>query len=233
MVNTNGVRIAGEPEFAKRLATYMPNFERYLQFDSVRAEPQRLLRGADLTNVRRRAIDRLNEFNVSTTLVVTLKKGLNDDQIGEILEFAVQQPCIRGVTFQPIPDAGRVEGFNPATDRLTLGEVRQQMLRQFSIFSDRDIIPVPCHPDCLAMGYALKTGSRVMPLTGLIDPQALLAQVLCCLPQIPIPDQLGYDNIFRMLIVRFLDAYSMDIRSVEWTCAHIVHPDGRIIPFDT
>ena len=81
-------RIAAEPEFTKRLAGYMPNFELYLQFDSLQPGPQLALRGADLTDVRRRAIDRLNEQNLSTTLVVTLKKGLNDDQIGEILDRA-------------------------------------------------------------------------------------------------------------------------------------------------
>jgi len=35
------------------------------------------------------------------------------------------------------------------------------------------------------------------------------------------------------LIVQFLDAYSFDVRSVKKTCVHIVHPDGRLIPFDT
>jgi uncharacterized radical SAM superfamily Fe-S cluster-containing enzyme len=41
--------------------------------------------------------------------VVTLKKGLNDDEIGRIIEYALQQPCVRGVTFQPIQAAGRLE----------------------------------------------------------------------------------------------------------------------------
>jgi len=44
---------------------------------------------------------------------------------------------------------------------------------------------------------------------------------------------LGYQNIFRVLIMQFIDAYSFDVRSVKKTCVHIVHPDGRIIPFDT
>ena len=44
---------------------------------------------------------------------------------------------------------------------------------------------------------------------------------------------MGYENIFRVLIVQFLDAYNFDVRSVKKTCVHIVHPDGRIIPFDT
>ena len=111
---------------------------------------------------------------MSTTLVVTLKKGLNDGEIGEIIDFALEQPCVRGVTFQPIQAAGRLDGFDPATDRLTLTEVRRRILEQTTVFRPEDVLPVPCHPDCLAMAYALKVGGKVVPLTGLIDPKMLI-----------------------------------------------------------
>ena len=269
MVNTNGIRLAHDAEFARRLAQYMPRFEVYLQFDSMRPDALWVLRGANLGDVRRRALDRLNEHNISTTLVVTLKKGLNDDEIGPILEFALKQPCVRGVTFQPIQAAGRLEQFDPATDRLTLGEVRRQILKQFPLFSPSDVIPVPCHPDCLAMAYALKLDGQVIPLTGMVDPKLLLhgegntimyeqnaqlrselfklfstaaspgsaelslKQLLCCLPQVSAPVGITYQNIFRVIIMQFLDPYNFDVRSVKKSCVHIVHPDGRIIPFDT
>ncbi len=269
MVNTNGIKIANDPAFAERLAHYMPGFEVYLQFDSLKPGPQIALRGEDLTDIRRRAIDRLNAHNISTTLVVTLKKGLNDGEIGSIIEYALQQRCVRGVTFQPIQSAGRLEQFDPATDRLTLGEIRQQILRQSNVFTDADVIPVPCHPDCLAMAYAIKLDGCVTPLTRLIDPKVLLhgegntivyerdprvrkeiiklfstaaspvssqnslRQLLCCLPQVSVPSGIGYENIFRVIIMQFLDRHNFDVRSVKKTCVHIVHPDGRIIPFDT
>src|SRR5260370_31632750 len=92
------------------------------------------LRGADLRRIRQDALEKLNRYNISTNLVVTLKKGLNDQEIGKTIDFALQQPCVRGVTFQPIQDAGRLENFNPATDRLTLTEVRRQILEQTNVF---------------------------------------------------------------------------------------------------
>src|SRR5688500_12603610 len=263
MVNTNGLRIAQDAEFARRLAEYTPRFEVYLQFDSLRPGPLVALRGADLTDVRRRALDRLNEYNISTTLVVTLKKGLNDGEIGEIIDFALKERCVRGVTFQPVQVAGRLEQFDPARDRLTLAEVRQQILKQSPVFKPADVVPVPCHPDCLAMAYALKMGDCVTPLTGMFDPQLLLhgegntimyeqnrglrdmlmklfstgasptssagslAQLLCCLPQIVVPPHVTYDNVFRVIIMQFLDAHNFDVRSVKKTCVHIVHPEDR------
>ena len=60
-----------------------------------------------------------------------------------------------------------------------------------------------------------------------------LRQLLCCLPELSVPPQLTYDKVFRVLIVQFLDPYNFDVRSVKKSCIHIVHPDGRIIPFDT
>jgi uncharacterized radical SAM superfamily Fe-S cluster-containing enzyme len=269
MVNTNGIRIATDEAFAKRLAAYMPDFEVYLQFDSFERQALLELRGADLRDVHRRALDRLNALGVSTTLVVTLKKGLNDGEVGRIIDFALEQPCVRGVALQPIQAAGRLEAFDPATDRLTLTEVRRRILEQTAVFRPEDVLPVPCHPDSLAMAYALKCDGKVVPLTGLIDPKTLieggrntivyeqdeavrdgvfrlfatnhsptsgagrLRDLLCCLPHVDVPAQLGYQNIFRVIIMQFIDAYSFDVRSVKKTCVHIVHPDGRLIPFDT
>jgi uncharacterized radical SAM superfamily Fe-S cluster-containing enzyme len=270
MVNTNGIRIAQDREFARRLAGYMPGFELYLQFDSFEEAALKELRGADLRGVREKAVAHLNEFNISTTLVVTLKKGLNDREVGRIIQYGLQQKAVRGVTFQPIQAAGRTEEFDPARDRLTLSEVRRMIIEQSGVFRSEDVIPVPCHPDCLAMGYALKLGSEVVPLTGIIDPQILLEggrntivfeqdeslrsrifelfstnhspassalslkNLLCCLPLVSVPDTIGYDNVFRVIIMQFLDPHNFDVRSVKKSCVHIAHPDGkRIIPFDT
>jgi 7,8-dihydro-6-hydroxymethylpterin dimethyltransferase len=273
MLNTNGVRIATEAGFAERLASYAPRFEVYLQFDSLRAGPLQTLRGADLRHIREKALAKLNALNLSTTLVVTVRKGLNDDELGEIIDYALQQSCVRGVTFQPVQDAGRNEGFDSTQHRLTLSEVRRRILEQTSVFKAEDLIPVPCHPDCLAMGYALKQGGRVTPLTGLIDPQVLidggrntivyeadaklrhelfktfsthhsphsaagaLHRLLCCLPGIGQAVGVAaptYDQVFRVIIMQFLDRHSLDLRSVRKTCVHIAHPDGkRVMPFDT
>jgi len=269
MVNTNGVRIAQDEEFVKQLADLAEDFEVYLQFDSFEREPLMQLRGADLRRVRMDALEKLNRYNISTNLVVTLKKGLNDHEIGKTIDFALEQRCVRGVTLQPIQDAGRLENFDPATDRLTLTEVRRKILEQTKVFRPEDVIPVPCHPDSLAMAYALKLGGKVTSLTSMIPPDILingasntilyeqepvvrenlfklfatnhsprsgagsLRELLCCLPKVLVPDNLGYENIFRVIIMQFIDAHSFDVRSVKKTCVHIVHPDGRLIPFDT
>lgn len=269
MINTNGIKIAKDRNFCDRLSQYKPGIEIYLQFDSFEKSTLEELRGVDLREIREKAIAHLNEYNISTTLVVTLKKGLNDSEVGKIIEYALQQKCVRGVTFQPIQVAGRLEQFDPKTDRYTLTEVRRAILQQSPHFKPEDIIPVPCHPDSLAMAYALKLNGKVIPLTGAVAPDDFVKmmpnsvlyeqneelkrktfelfstshspqsaanafkQLLCCLPMIPVPEGINYDNVFRVMIVQFLDPFNFDVRSVKRSCIHIVHPDGRIIPFDT
>jgi 7,8-dihydro-6-hydroxymethylpterin dimethyltransferase len=268
MLNTNGVRLANDEAFVERLATYQPGFEVYLQFDSLTAPTQEVLRGEDLREVRRKALEHLEKHNVSTTLVCVVRKGLNDHEIGDIIRFAQGFKCIRGITFQPVQEAGRTEQYDAKTDRLCLSEVRTAILEQCDTFTPQDIIPVPCHPDGIAMGYALKHNGTLQPLSSFIDPATLLVEhgevntirhdmkaklfeafalnhspesggasvgsLLCCLPELELPAEIGYDNLFRILIIEFMDVHTLDVRSVKRSCIHIVHPESlNIIPFDT
>lgn len=268
MLNTNGIEIAKNFEFTQRLASYAPNFEIYLQFDSFRNEVLQVMRGASVSTIREEALQHLNVLNLSTTLVVTVQKNLNDDEIGQIIEFALKQRCVRGVTLQPTQIAGRLENFDVLTDRITLTEVRRKILEQTTVFNADDLIPVPCNPDALVMGYALKLGGEVFPLTRYVNPADLLDNsrntivyehdeqlhskmielfstgnsvedtteklhsLLCCLPQIHAPS-LTYNNLFRVIIMQFIDAYNFDVRSVKKSCVHIVNKDCKIIPFET
>ncbi|HEX8607683.1 MAG TPA: radical SAM protein, partial [Pedobacter sp.] len=268
MVNTNGIRIAKDVSFAEKLASYMPDFEVYLQFDSFSAEVLEKLRGEDLTEVRRKAIENLNRFNVSTTLVVTLQRGLNDHEIGDILDYALKQPCVRGVTFQPTQVAGRNDNYSDQEGRITLTEVRRKIYEQYPVFTPEDLIPVPCNPDALCMAYALKVDDQVIPMTHLINPDDLLnnskntivfehdeqlkqhmlnlfstgisvdcaneefGELMCCLPRVK-SDNLSYNNLFRIIIMNFMDPLDFDVRAVKKSCVHIVSDKMKIIPFET
>lgn len=268
MVNTNGLRIAREPDFVARLAEYQPGLEIYLQFDSLRDEVLRELRGADLAKIHDQALANLEAAGLSTTLVMTVKKGLNDNEIGAVIQHGLSYTCVRGVTLQPVQESGRLEGYDPATHRLTVSEIRRAIAAQSGVFTLEDIVPVPCNPDTIAMGYALKLAGQIQPLTRYLDPQALLAgprntivferdphlkehlfrllstnhspesqanclsDLLCCLPKVASPN-LGYENVFRVLIVQFMDARNLDIRAVKKSCIHMARPDGKMIPFET
>ncbi|HLO92796.1 MAG TPA: radical SAM protein, partial [Burkholderiaceae bacterium] len=60
-----------------------------------------------------------------------------------------------------------------------------------------------------------------------------LSELMCCLPQIAAPAGLSYRDVFRVLIVQFMDAQSLDIRALKKSCIHMARPDGRMIPFES
>lgn len=269
MVNTNGVRLATDEAFVDALVPHKKNFEIYLQFDSLRDSVHERIRGARLSGIRAKALANLEARGISTTLVCTLQRGVNDDEIGEIIEHALTFDCVRGVTLQPTQEAGRLDGYDAALNRLTLTEVRRKVIEApQSPFEAADIVPVPCHPEVLAMGYALKLDGKVLPLTGLIPERMLvegsantvrfegnptvrgkldalfstgigpegqagkLADILCCLPKVEVGD-LSYANIFRVMIVQFLDKRDLTVMNAKKSCVHFARPDGTIVPFDT
>ena len=270
MLNTNGIRIATDRAFVAELAKLKPGFEVYLQFDSLERGPLENIRGADLRRVREHALANLEAAGISTTLVCVVKKGVNDREIGAIVRHALSYKCVRGITFQPVQDAGRNEGFDKNRDRMLLTDIRRAIAAQAGeVFAAEDIIPLPCNPDSIAIGYGLRDGKKVTPITQLIPKSDLIAaapntvsferypelknrlfdllslassgeatqtrlgELLCCLPQIEVPDDLGYDKVFRIVIVQFLDRYNFCVATVKRSCIHFVTPERKIIPFDT
>jgi len=270
MLNTNGIRIATDKAFVAELAAMKRGFEVYLQFDSLRREALENLRGADLRKVREQALANLEDAGISTTLVCVMKKGVNDDEVGAIVRHALSYTCVRGITFQPVQDAGRNLHFDKNRDRMLLTDVRRAIATQAGeVFGADDIIPLPCNPDSIAIAYGLRSGDKVTPITQLIPKSELLAaapntmsferypelknrmfdllslassgertktvlrDLLCCLPQIEVPSDLGYDKVFRIVIVQFLDKYNFCVATVKRSCIHFVTPQAKIIPFDT
>jgi uncharacterized radical SAM superfamily Fe-S cluster-containing enzyme len=267
MVNTNGLTIASDPAFAERLAKYSPGLEIYLQFDSLKDDTLKLMRGATLADVHQRALERLEAMSISTTLVMTVMSGINDKEIGDVIQHALKWKCVRGVTLQPVSEVGRLS-VESKLKRLLVSEVRRAVAEQSQLFSKEDVVPVPCNPDTLAMAYALKLGGKVIPLTRHLGPEALLAgprntivferdpalkdkvfklfstnhspvsqasclsDLLCCLPKVSAPS-LNYENIFRVLIVQFMDIHNLDLRALKKSCVHFAQPDGKLIPFES
>jgi len=173
MINTNGVRIAQDRAFTERLASYAPRLEVYLQFDSMNDDALMELRGARLSRIRQEALEELERVGLSTTLVAVVKRGVNDTEVADIVSHALEWNCVRGVTFQPVQDAGRNEGFDANENRIVLTQIRREVAKS-GIFGLEDMIPLPCNPDQICIGYGLRQGRNVTPITSLLPREVLL-----------------------------------------------------------
>lgn len=109
-LNTNGLRLAREPGYAQKLKQAGLNCV-FLQFDGVTNGPYQALRGAPLLEEKKRAIQSCAAARLGVVLVPVVAPGINLDQLGAILDFALEWlPVVRGVHFQPITYFGRFPG---------------------------------------------------------------------------------------------------------------------------
>lgn len=169
MINTNGKRIAHDDRFLEQLQAAGPSF--YFQFDGFDAETYRVIRGdANLLEEKLRALDRLASAGMHVTLVPAIERGVNDHEIGRILDFAIRHLAVRGVNFQPAFHAGRHMHHDPM-QRMTIPDIVQCIESQTGgKFVASDFIPVPCcFPTCNSVTYAFIDGEKVTPLSRIVN----------------------------------------------------------------
>ena len=144
-VNTNGVRISNDVPYLKRLKDAdVSSF--YLQFDGVTSDPYMVTRGVDLLPTKLKAIKNLKSLgHDSAILVVTLVKGVNDNQLGRIINFAAENhDVIRCVNVQPVSITGRIDRNKLAEYRITIPDFMRLVEEQTNgQILQSDFLPVP------------------------------------------------------------------------------------------
>ncbi len=171
MVNTNGIRIAHDPELVACLARFRTRIEVYLQFDGLKDETYTALRGEPLAQTKLKAVAALGQAGIRTILVSTLQTAVNDGEIGDIVKFGLDRPWITGVSFQPATYSGRTELPESLERRITYPDVIRAIAEQTGgIFETSDFMPLPCaHPNCHQLTYAYRSGGQVVPLLRFIN----------------------------------------------------------------
>ncbi len=173
MLNTNGVRLARDDDFVRRLAdlgVYV-----YLQFDGVERDTHLALRGVDLRREKQDALDRMAAHGVQAVLAATVARGVNNHEVGAIVKAAIEHPAARGVVFQPMFLEGRHVPADPL-DRMTVPDVVHAVeVQTEGLFTRNDFTPVPCcHPTCMASCYAYVENGQVTPLARIVDVDAYI-----------------------------------------------------------
>ncbi|MEO8291251.1 MAG: radical SAM protein [Gaiellaceae bacterium] len=168
MLNTNGIRLGRDRRFAPELARVGAHV--YLQFDGFDLETHLAIRGKDLREDKRRALEACAEHGVTVTLVAAVERGVNEHEAGAIVRFGVSHPAVNSVVFQPVTHSGRHRVFDPL-ERLTNPDVMRLVAEQLpDWFRVSDFVPVPCcFPTCRSMSYALVDGESVVPFTRILE----------------------------------------------------------------
>ena len=163
-LNTNGIRLAEDPGYVRALTDAGLSFV-FMQFDGTEESIYLALRGRELLDVKRRAIDNCARNGLGVTLVPTIVPGINVYNIGSIIRFAASQsPAVRGVHFQPVSYFGRTPALPSDADRFTLDELLQAIDDQAGGIVPRDSLrPSSCdHPMCGFHGDYLVMGNKTL-----------------------------------------------------------------------
>ena len=260
-LNSNGLRLAQEPQLAVRLAEAGLNCV-FLQFDGVTEEPYQALRGRPLLEQKKRAIENCAEAGLGVVLVPTVAEGINVDQMGDILQFALDHmPDVRGVHFQPMSHFGRYDQV-PKERRITIPDVLQQIeLQTKGVMKASDFIGGGAENS-----HCSFHGSFLLLPDGTVKAAKMQPSSSCCCATskqsrefvarrwsgkksarkvrlVLKPGEIhGLDSLDAFLEqmeqytlavsgMLFQDAWNLDVKRLKSCYILEVSPDGRMIPF--
>jgi len=195
---SNGLLFAKKPDFAEQAAEAGLDVV-YLQFDGMRDEVYEHSRGRPLFETKMQAIENLRQAGIMVTLVPTIVRGLNDDQIGEILQYAVENTeAVTAISFQPVSITGRIDRSKRLEMRYTMADMARDLQNQTGILDMyRDWYPFSiispisrlleaitgkpkayfsCHAHCGAASYLVvdKKNKTAVPVSRFLDIEAAM-----------------------------------------------------------
>ncbi len=197
-VNTNGLRLSQSVDYAKELKAAGVSTI-YLQFDGLTSDVYKFIRGVDLLDIKMKALENLRKAGIdSVVLVVTLVKGVNDGQLGDIINFAVKNfDIIRCVNVQPVSLCGRLPAKERENMRITITDFMKNVEEQTNgAVKASDFYPVPtvapiskavgalkdrryveftAHPHCGMATYLLVEDGKITPITKLANVDKFVA----------------------------------------------------------
>ena len=236
-VNTNGVVLARNPEFASQLAEAGVSGI-YLQFDGLTREIYEKIRGKDLLDTKLKAIENCRAAGVQVVLAMTVIAGVNEDQMGDVLRFALEnREVIAGIAYQPAFGSGR---FDLSTQRkLTMGDVAFLLAQQSQgLLEPYDFWPLGCSNSlCDSATYVVEKQGKLEPLTRSLSaaeyhknfsPDSPQGSVFPDIAASMFPD---LEPGLSVVVMNFMDCMSMDLKRLRECSMTVAVPDGRIIPF--
>ena len=253
-LNTNGVRLAREPAYAKALADAGLDIV-FLQFDGTDDAIYETLRGEPLLAVKKEAVRICGALRLGVTLVPTVVRGVNDGDLGGIVAFACEQaPAVRAVHFQPVSYFGRYPERPADGDRYTLDQLMADLSEQAGI-PIGSFMPSRCdHPLCgFHASFLLEPSGGLRPLSSIThsshsrgcarDNREYVARHWRRAPEEPAPpgafsDEMDFDAFLYRLrhesltlsAMAFQDAMNLNLERLH-RCSLHVYDRGKIKPF--
>lgn len=253
-VPTNGLRLAKEEERA-RFAPLADKIMVLLQFDALSREANQTLRRAEPAELRRRIIAGLDSLGVPMQLTMTLAHGVNEAELGDVVDVALAHDSVKLVALQPATWSGRYDLEIDPMERLTLSDVAKAVHERARLrMRAEDFVPIPCsHPSCGWITVFLRRFGMVHNVVRYVDLEKAMERVAykTLMSTSEIREVVGTDDrsvlsrvagwlggrlvrstdMFSIAIKPFMDRHTYDQDRIANCCHHITDTHGRARSF--
>ncbi len=244
-LNTNGIILARSSRLAESLREAGLSGI-YLQFDGVRPKVTRRLRGADLLDAKLSTILKCRAAGLPVVLAATLIAGINDQYLGELLDFALDhRDVVCGLALQPAFQSGRFD-VSPV-HRLTMGDVINALAASSrGRLQPQDFWPLGCsHPLCSCGTHLYEEGGTWRPITRdlsrseyskLFSASSPQGSVFADIQAIRRPTwnadaNSAPDRGLSILVMNYMDAWTMDLERLKECSMAVATAEGLLLPF--
>lgn len=252
-VNTNGIRIANDLAFLRKMKDAGLDLI-YLQFDGTDDEIYRTIRGRDMFEIKKKAIENCEKVGIGVLLVPVVIPKLNLHRLGEIVAFAKTRiPTVKGIHFQPVSYFGRYPGQTPPDEsRCGLSDVLHALDEQCEELSMEHFVPrKQFDPHCdFSSTYYLDEAGRLIPMsnrdqncadteaTDFVEKTNVYTDKRWRFQSGEKKDGKLMKFVMRTLThsfcisgMGFQDVWNIDLGRLKGCCVHMITGKGEVIPF--
>lgn len=251
---TNGLLFARE-ENALRLAPFKDKLMVLLQFDGQQAETNRAIRKANTSLTRDQVIANLSRLGIHLQLTMTLTAGVNEHEVGWVVETAMRHRHVKVVALQPVTYSGRYDLAPDPMLRLTLSDCVKAVASQLPKRTrEDDFKPIPCsHPNCGWITLFVQRFGLTRNIARHIDLEAAMSTAanrtlldsgqlrsILGTTQGSVLQRIGHwagrklvrsTDVFAIAIKPFMDRFNYDQDRVSACCHHLLDTEGRPVSF--
>lgn len=251
---TNGILFA-KPEVAARLTPFRDRVMVLLQFDGREPATNQALRAANPASTRDRVIANLARLGIQTQLTMTMSRGVNDDEVGWVVETGLRHNHVKVIAIQPATYSGRYDLAPDPLHRLKLSDVVKAVVAQVNRrMKAEDFVPIPCsHPNCGWITLFVRRFGLAVNVVRHVDVAQVMGRVanrtvmgtnelrevigsksrgpLASLAASAGRRLVRSQDVLGIAIKPFMDRFSYDQDRVSACCHHLLDTHGRPVSF--
>lgn len=247
-IPTNGIHFSNF-DFAKKTKPYRKKIIILLQFDGKNTASNLELRNSQMIKVREKTIQNLTKLKIHMQLTMTIAKGINESEIGWVVQQGLKHKSVKVVAMQPVTYSGTFQHDQNALNRLTLSDIIKAIHAQTQYPIAKEVfVPIPCsHPNCgwitvfiqrfgftknIVNDVNLNQTNKDTAYKSLLSSKEIRKAVLAktILKKIAKKFIRSQDS-FVIAIKPFMDRHNYDQDRIQNCCHHILNTKGEPVSF--